>query len=212
MNSRELIHYCCEVNCEYMRLPAGALTEYQHIRKLYERLADQSLLCAGFWFRAKPCPKHEPAVDAFWHAVVAWADAFGVSVLEEPPELQDWDVTFLAPHVAFADYLRPTERRYMAPQGLHPADAIIELDIQWMKMVMQLTRKWGLVQHLKDLPAWREAQRLETELRDPDSPVRAAYLSSDLAFFAELFKPFDFKPETRKQLEDWLALARKGKA
>ncbi len=202
---RELIHYCCETNAEYMRLPAGQLHNYRQITALYQRLADQALLCAGAWLRSKPCPDHEPAVSAFWWAAVAWAEAFGTSIGVDPVE---WQEVFVLPHLDFASYLRPGERcEVIEPHAGQPAEVIMELDARWMRLVMKLTGKWGMWEHLKDLPALREAERLERELRAPDGQTRDAYLRSDLKFFRELFEPFPFKYQTRQQIKDWLAMA-----
>ncbi len=204
-NDRELIHHCCEVNREYMRLPAGELQNYQAIAGLYQRLAEQSLLCAGAWLRNHSCPDHEPAVDAFWWAVVAWADAFGISAGIEPVE---WGRKFLEPHFEFANYLRPcSQPDCIEAHAGKPGEVILELDVRWMTLVMKLTGKWGWWHHLKDMPAVLEAQKLETELRSTDGMVREAYLKSDLRFFKELFKPFPFTAQTRIQLMDWLAMA-----
>lgn len=205
MTTRELIHHCCKVNAEYMRLPAGELHNYKHLSGLYQRLADQSLLCAGAWLRDEPCPEHEPAVDAFWHAVVAWSDAFGISIGVDPVE---WGREFVHPHFLFADYLRPGEQlETIEPHAALPAEVIMELDIRWLKLVVKLTARWGLFHHAKDMPALREAERLERDLRAEDGQVREAYLKSDLKFFKALFEPFPFKYQTKQQIKDWLALA-----
>jgi hypothetical protein len=204
-NIRELMHYCCEVNCEYMRLPAGNLANYQTLSALYQRIADQSLLCAGTWLRDHECPDHEPAVDAFWWAVVAWAGAFGTSVGMEPVE---WGREFIYPHCMFANYLKPgPPPGEVEPHAGLPAETILELDVRWMKLVMKLTASWGFLHHMKDMQALHEAQHLEKELRAPDGTVRDAYLRSDLKFFQALFLPFPFKSETKQQLRDWLAMA-----
>jgi len=203
--ARELIHCCCEVNCEYMRLPAGELRNYKTLSSLYQSLADQSLLCAGAWLRSKPCPEHEPAVDAFWWGVVAWSEAFGISAGMPP---QEWRRVFVQPHLDFADYLRYGEDvEQIEPHAGLPAEVIIELDVRWMKLVMNLTSRWGFVHHMKDILALREAKRLERELQQEDGPVREAYLRSDLKFFEALFEPFPFRDQTQQQIKDWLAMA-----
>jgi hypothetical protein len=204
-NIRELMHNCCEVNCEYMRLPAGDLANYQTLSALYQRIADQSLLCAGTWLRNHRCPDHEPAVDAFWWGVVSWAQAFGLSIGAEQDE---WERVFVEPHIEFASYLKHGDYAEPLPiVGGPPADIILRLDALWMERVVKLTGRWGFLQHMKDMPALHEAQNLERELRAPDGDVRDAYLRSDLKFFQALFKPFPFKSETRQQLRDWLAMA-----
>jgi hypothetical protein len=202
---RELMRHCCKVNCDYMRLPAGELPNYETLTALYRRMASQSLLCAETWIQARSCADHEPAVDAFWWAVVAWADAFGISA---GVDMAEWSREFVSPHWEFADYLRPGEKvETIDPHAGLPAEVIMELDVRWMKMVIKLTARWGLFHHLLDSPALREARYLEAELRKPGSQVRDAYLRSDLKFFQELFKPFPFKKRTRQQLDDWLAMA-----
>lgn len=203
-DAKELILHCTHVNCNYMRLPAGELDNYQAISRLYQRLAEQSRVCAQSWCSNLPCPEHEPAVDAFWHAVVAWADALGISMGVDPVE---WRV-FVKPHFDFAEYLRPGEKlEVIEPHAALPAEVIIELDVRWMRLVVKLTTQWGLFHHLKDRPALREAERLERELRNGRGLVRDAYLRSDLKFFGALFKPFPFKYQTRHQIKDWLAMA-----
>lgn len=205
VDEKKLMHRCCEVNCEYMRLPAGSLDEYRHIAGLYQRFADQSLLCAGAWLRNRPCPRHEPGVDAFWWAVTAWTDAFGISI---GVDMAEWSRKFVHPHFEFARYLRPGEELpVIDPHAALPAETILELDVRWMKLVVDLTSRWGMLAHLKDMPALHEAQRLEKALRAEDGVARAAYLKSDLKFFQELFEPFPFEYKTRQQLNDWLAMA-----
>lgn len=203
MNRRELMVNCALVNLEYMRLPAGQLGDFREIVKFYERLAAQSLTCAQAWWDDKPCPKHEPALDAFWWAVVSWAEAFLISLGVAPRER--W--VFVNPHLTFARYLRPGEKpERIEPHAGLPAEVIIELDIRWLKLVVKLTSKWGLIQYLKAMPVLKEAKRLEGELRS-DGPVREAYLRSDLKFFDALFEPFPFKYQTQQQIKDWLAMA-----
>lgn len=202
---RKLMVRCTEVNRDYMRLPAGALDEYRNIASLYQRLADQSYECAQAWLRDEACPEHEPAVDAFWWAVVSWAEALGTSMGIEPDE---WYKVFVRPHRAFADYvLCGPHPEVIEPHAGLPAETILELDVRWMNLVVKLTSKWGMLAHLKDMPALHEAQKLEKVLRAPDGAARAAYLKSDLVFFRELFKPFSFEYKTRQQINDWLAMA-----
>ncbi len=202
---RGLIRHCCEVNCNYMRLPAGQLERYPNLIDLYQRIADQSLECANAWVRNLTCPDHEPAVDAFWWAVSAWAETFGLSA---GMPTQEWFTIFVYPHIEFARYLKPEGSvDAIDPHAGKPAETILELDVRWMKRVMILTGAWGWFVHLKDVPAVEDARCLERELRSEDSEARDAYLHSDLIFFHELFKPFPFKEKTREQLMDWLDMA-----
>ncbi len=204
-NIRELMHHCCEVNYNYMRLPAGQLDKYRNLTALYKRLAGQSLLCSDAWLHKRSCPDHEPAVDAFWWAVVAWAEAFGISVGMKPEE---WSRVFIDPHRQFAIYLKDYDSmETIYPHAALPAEAIMELDVRWMKLVIKLTSRWGLFRYLNDMPALREAQTLERELREDGSKVRDSYLRSDLVFFDALFKPFPFLEQTKLLLNDWLAMA-----
>lgn len=204
-DAKELILHCTQVNAEYMRLPAGELQNYKALSGLYQSLAEQSRVCAQGWCSNLPCPEHEPAVDAFWWAVVAWSDAFGISMGVDPVE---WGREFVNPHFDFAEYLRPGEKpEVIEPHAALPAAVIIELDVRWMRLVVKLTTRWGLRQHLKDRSALREAERLERELRNGRGLVRDAYLRSDLKFFDALFKSFPFKYQTRQQIKDWLAMA-----
>jgi hypothetical protein len=205
VNEKKLMRHCCEVNCKYMRLPAGSLDEYRNIAGLYQRLADQSLLCSQAWLQDEACPGHEPAADAFWWAVTSWAEAFGISI---GADMSEWERVFVRPHHRFADYLLcGPHPEVIEPHAGLPADTILELDVRWMKLVVSLTSKWGMLAHLKDMPALHEAQRLEKALRAENGAARAAYLKSDLNFFRELFRPFPFEPHTRQQLNDWLAMA-----
>jgi len=203
IDPKELILHFTHVNCNYMRLPAGEQSNYRAISNLYQSLAEQSRVCAQSWRSDLPAPWHEPAVDAFWWAVVAWADAFGISIGADPTE---WGRKFVKPHFDFACYLRPGEDpEPIEPHFGHPDEIIMELDVRWMKRVMTLTGRWGWFHHLKDMAALQEAHKLEGDLRDPNSGVREAYLRSDLNFFVALFEPVPFEVETSQQIKDWLA-------
>lgn len=201
MNPKETMLHCTRVNCDYMRLPAGE-AGLVNMAELYQRIAAQSLQCAQAWQKESPCPDHEPAVDAFWWAVVAWSDAFGLSIGVDQLE---WGKVFVSPHVDFANYLRPNSLPEPIPETSGtPAEIIIGLDTLWMEKVIRLTGKWGLLHHLKDKGAMTEAQRLGEELRNTESPTYKAYLESDLAFFRILFKPLPFSESTRKYIDEWL--------
>lgn len=212
MNNREIMLHCTKVNHDYMRLPAGKVAGLEALTALYKRIASQSLQCAQAWVQDSPCPKHEPAIDAFWWSVVAWADTFGLCIGVDQKE---WGRTFISPHYEFACYIKPLKDALFggnAPEPLpqvdgSPADIILKLDALWMERVITLTAKWGLLHHLKDKQAMTEAQHLDDELRNADSPAYKAYLESDLAFFHALFKPLPFSEETRNHIDAWLKSA-----
>lgn len=205
MNNKEIMLKCTRVNHDYMRLPAGKVTGLQAMAALYKRIAQQSLTCAQAWVQDNPCPDHEPATDGFWWAVVAWADAFGLSMGVDQVE---WGKVFICPHDNFANYLRPGGLPEPLPMvNGSPANIIMELDAKWMELVIKLTGKWGLIHHLKDRGALIEAQCLKDDLHNPQSPAYKAYLESDLAFFRALFKPFPFKKKTQRYINDWLRRA-----
>ena len=204
LNNREIMLKCTQVSCDYMRLPS-MVEGYSKVAALYQQIADQSKKCAQAWLKDKPCPPHEPAVDAFWWGVVAWADAFGLSIGVNPLE---WGRKFIAPHHEFADYLRPGRPpEPLSPVDGSPAGIILELDARWTALVIKLTARWGLTHHLKDVGAMVEAQRLQGELRRPDSPAYKVYLKSDVAFFKALFRNFPFSDKTRQHLNQFLEKA-----
>lgn len=205
MNNRQIILRCTDVNSRYIRLPAGSVSGLKNLRKLYKRMATQSLVCAHAWVEDMPCPNHEPAVDAFWWGVVAWADAFGLSMGVDQTE---WGRVFVAPHDEFASYLRPNGLPEPLPVvSGPPADIILRLDTLWMERVIKLTTRWGLMAHLKDKGALSEAQNLGADLRNPGSPAYKAYLESDLEFFRKLFVNFPFSQGVRKKLDDFITKA-----
>jgi len=188
-----------------MRLPAGKVVSLEAMTALYKRIASQSHDCAQAWVQDSPCPDHEPGADAFWWAVVAWADAFGLSM---GVDMAEWSRLFVYPHDQFANYLRPGN----LPPPLEevdgsPADVIITLDVAWTELVLKLTARWGFLHHFKDRAAVLEAQRLLAVLRTPGSPAYKAFLESDLTFFRHLFKPFPFSEQTREHINAWLKRA-----
>ncbi len=200
--NRDIILKCTQVNVDYMRLPAGMVDGYRDLVALYKRIARQSLDCAQAWVANRPCPDHEPAVDAFWWGITSWAKAFGLSVGADPWE---WPATFVAPHEEFAGYLRPGS----PGEGLeivtgNPGEMVMKLDAAWMMLVVKLTAQFGLFHHLKDHGAMMQARSLDQELRRPDSPAYKAYLESDLVFFRQLFKNFPFSQKTVVRLSEWL--------
>lgn len=203
--NKEVMLRCTLVNRDYMRLPAGKIAGLETMTALYKRIAKQSVQCAEAWVHDSPCPAHEPAADAFWWSVLAWADAFGLSM---GVDMAEWGRLFIYPHHQFANYLRPgNPPEPLAEIDGSPAVIILTLDALWMERVIKLTAKWGLFHHLKDRGAMDEAQQLDAQLRDPGSPAYKAYLESDLAFFRALFKPFPFSVPTRTYIENWLKRA-----
>lgn len=208
MKQKEIILNCTRVNHKYMRLPAGKVVGLETMTDLYKRIASQSLDCAQAWVQDSPCPDHEPAVDAFWWGVVAWADAFGLSM---GVDMAEWSRLFVYPHDQFANYLRPSNPPPpLEPVNESPANVILALDAAWTELVIKLTAEWGLFHHLKDRGAMLEAQRLQGELRTPGSPTCKAFLESDLTFFHHLFKNFPFSEQTRKYINAWLKRAEEG--
>jgi len=205
MKYKEIILNCTRVNHQYMRLPAGKVAGLEAMTELYKRIASQSLTCAQAWVQDSPCPDHEPAVDAFNWGIVAWSDAFGLSMGVDQVE---WGRVFIAPHHEFADYLRPGRPPEPLPtvDGA-PANIILTLDALWTELVIKLTARWGLLHHLKDKDAMIEAQSLQGKLRNPGSPAYKAFLESDLVFFHHLFKHFPFSEQTKKHINAWLKRA-----
>ena len=193
---------CCKVNRDYRRLPAGKVPGLETMTALYERIAGQSLDCALAWRDNELCPGHEPAVDGFWWGVVAWSDAFGLSMGVDQVE---WGRYFVATHEQFANYLRPGRPPEPLPTvDGSPAKIILTLDALWTELVIKLTSQWGFLHHLKDREAMLEAQRLQVDLQNPESPVYKAFLKSDLIFFRHLFKAFPFSTKTKKHINAWL--------
>jgi len=208
MNHKEIILNCTRVNHQYMRLPAGKVTGLEAMTELYKRIASQSLACAQAWVQDSPCPDHEPATDAFWWGVVAWSDAFGLSM---GVDMAEWSRLFVYPHDQFANYLRPgNPPSPLEPVNESPASVILTLDATWTELVIKLTAEWGFFHHLKDSGAMLEAQRLQGELRTPGSPAYKAFLESDLTFFRHLFKHFPFSEQTKKYINAWLKRAEEG--
>ncbi len=208
MKHKEIILNCTRVNHQYMRLPAGKMAGIDAMTVLYKRIASQSVDCAQAWVQDSPCPNHEPATEAFWWGVVAWADAFGLSMGSDQLE---WGRLFIYPHQEFANYLRPGSPPPPLEQvNESPANVILTLDAAWTELVIKLTAQWGFLHHLKDKDAILEAQKLGGELRTPGSPTYKAFLESDLAFFRHLFKLFPFSEQTRKHIAAWLKKAEEG--
>ncbi len=200
----EIMLRCTQVNHGYMRLPAGQVG-FDHVARLYKRLALQSLECAQAWHDHLDSPPQEPATRAFCCGVVAWADAFGLSLQLEQVE---WGTKFVAPHYEFANYLRPGKPPApLAEVEGSPVEIIMKLDAQWTGLVIKLTVKWGPWHHLRDWRALFEARRLIRDLRRPDSDAYKAYLKSDIEFFKRLFRPFPFSEGMRQLLDNKIKMA-----
>lgn len=197
-NPRELMLHCTWVNEAYMRLPAGMVNGYSLVADLYKRLATQSRICAEAWVNDQRCPAHEPAVDAFWVAVVPWAVSFGQSL--GVPQYE-WRNLFVAPHEQFVEYLCEGRSCDELPivSGT-PSEIIMRLDAEWMKMVASLTGRWAFWSYLKDMPALVQAKALDSALQQPGSEAQRAYLTSDLVFFRQLFAPFPFSAKMRADI------------
>jgi len=238
MDEKELILHCAQVNNEYMGKAAGQVKGYEKITALYRRLSKESLACAQAWLEGKPKPpKHEPALDAFWWALVPWAHAMGRDMRVDQRE---WFDKFVKPHYAFATYLRRWWLGWLQPvrwiqhsRGLEwgvpavpfqnqsrngvwpqlwPAseawNVILYNDVRWTKMVIGLTARWGVLQHFKDLPALWQTLRLLKELAPPyRRNTQHEFLVSDVEFFHELFKPFSFSRETDVMIQQFLRRA-----
>ena len=214
---------CAATNLTYMRATPAGRAGYGAVVDLYHRLAVQGQTCAEAWEAGQPCPSHEPAVDAFWWGVAAWANAFCADVMawlapyngrRLHHELQE---VFCRPHREFAQWLRPlgagsvgtrviTGYSPRVPAG-RPAQLILCHDAAWTGLVIRLTAMWGLVRHLKDLRALWQSLRLVRRLRGWPDPVARAYLESDLAFFRGLFGHFPFTPRLRSVLDCFLEAA-----
>jgi hypothetical protein len=202
-NPRELILHCTWVNEAYMRLPAGMVSGYNLVADLYRRLATQSRQCAEAWVNDQCCPDHEPAVDAFWVAVVPWAISFGQSLHLDPGE---WHQAVVHPHEQFVQYL--TNNTCDDPIKLisgTPSEIIMKLDAEWMSRVAYLTGRWAWFRYLPDIPALAQAKQLDSALQEPGSEAQKAYLKSDLVFFRQLFEPFPFSESMRSDINGILA-------
>jgi hypothetical protein len=207
----------------YMRGTPAAKAGYGAVVRLYQRIASQGLDCAKAWEQRRPCPPHEPAVDAFWWGVAAWANLFCADVAAWSGPVHARAIhdslleSFCRPHREFAQWLRPlrpasTEvplvASHAAPfNGASPAEIILAHDAAWTLLVIRLTARWGLVRHLKDLPALWQALLLVRRLRRWPNPVARAYLESDMKFLRELFGHFHFRPQVQLVLDRFLEAA-----
>ncbi len=224
MNAKRLMVHCAFVNYQYMDGKAGQLRGYESLVRLYRSIAGESLVCAQAMYEHKECPCHDPATSAFWWANVSWALAIGrgIGVDEE-----EWYEEFVAPHISFAVYLRPVAgglRELSIPSlSLRPhyehipevfafdvtaEDLIILNDVYWINLVINLTTRWGLLYHLKDIRAFFQSRKLMKQLRRRHSLAWEAYLESDIHFLNLLFEPCNFTPETRSIINKWLEEAK----
>lgn len=127
---------------------------------------------------------------------------------------------FIMPHWEFAYWLRPIDTglftnavglwsswpdRENAPG---PAKIILDQDADWTMQVLKWTARWGLRQHLRDLPALYQTLLLVRRLRQHDSAVARAYLESDLAFLQELFSHFPLGRRATTMIDVFLQVAR----
>lgn len=190
--NRDAILSAATLNASYMRLSAGE-TSYGMLKRLYQRIADESVTCATAFCQHDMCPPHRASVDAFWWAIVAWARNIGYDIMSMPGApwpLEIWNEAFVKPHLDFARYLR---RLYVyhdrIPRDVQLSDlsalgldypfvrngreitadedtgrVILEHDIQWMFLVIKLTVKWGLLSHLRWLPVLAQAFSLAGQL------------------------------------------------
>ncbi len=220
MTAPEVMAKCAANNLAYMRATPAGRAGYGAVVRLYERIASQSLDCARAWEAGMPCPPHEPVVDAFWWGVAAWANVFCADVAAWFGPVHAGIIhnglqeSFCCPHQEFAQWLRPEipGARMVAcysPQvvGSSPAGIILGHDAAWTLLVIRLTARWGLLRHLKDLPALWQSLRLVRRLRRWPDPVAGAYLESDVAFLREMFGHFDFRPHVRLALDRFLESA-----
>ena len=227
-----IIRSCAATNAAYMlETPAGT-AGYPAVVNLYAKIAAESLVLAAAWDEGGSCPPHDPAVDAFWCGVAHWSATFFHDVIQwwverrrsstdiEPvgalgkakaSDLLDAREVFYRPHQEFATWLRFAERPTyrIRPRAIDsPARIILEHDAAWTIGVIKLTARWGLVRHLKDLPALWQSVALVRRLRSFPNDAALTYLHSDLEFLERLFSNFPFSAEARAVLHVFLERAR----
>lgn len=188
-----------------------------------------------------PCPSHEPATEAFWWGVAAWTSDLTRDILlwhrrnpslkfgsvtgvelEQRTALQELQEVFCRPHREFAGRLRPLTHSELvkwadhwnpriAEDGWGPGSIILRHDAEWTGRVIYQTARWGLLHHIKDIPALGQSLLLIRRLkRNPFlDPVARAYLESDLVFLKNLFGNFTFTPLTQGILDRFLEEAGK---
>lgn len=129
---------------------------------------------------------------------------------------------FVMPHWEFAYWLRPMhEPPFSNAVGLwrtweghedwpetNPARIILDHDADWTMQVLKWTARWGLRQHLRDLPALYQTLLLVRRLRQHDNAVARAYLESDLDFLQELFGHFPLGRRATTMIDVFLQVAR----
>lgn len=228
LDPRRIILECARTNQKYMDLRAGR-AGYPKMVGLYRRIAEASVeLAMEYSSNARSPSPHEPVVDAFWSAVATWSAHFTMDLLdllgsyggtglqadtEAAAVRREIGERFIRPHQTFAMWLRPG-MIHIRPSpvtftGITPSRLILLHDYHWTLEVIRLTARWGLIHHLKDLPALLEARQLLQGLRRwPPSDAARAYLESDLEFLAELFSHFEFSPEVSGILRGFLGVAK----
>ena len=220
-DSRAVMVACAATNLAHMpTTPAGRASPGALV-KLYQRLAGQGLACAQAWKDGRPCPSHEPAVDAFWWGVAAWARSFSTDLVyltqsaDEPLLREEMQEVFCRPHREFACWLRPLDDRGMAGvfhayshvARTSPARLVLAHDAAWTSLVIRLTARWGLRRHLKDLPALWQSLSLVRRLKRWPDPTAVAYLESDLMFLRQLFDHFPFSSRLRAALDQFIDIS-----
>lgn len=217
-NPKKLMVHCALVNYQYMDLPVGQLHQFQAVIDIYRRIAGESLVCAQAMYEHKECPPHEPATSAFWWANVSWLMTIGKGIRVNQEE---WYEKAIAPHISFSLYLRPDgDLRNLGnpvplmrgpdydfisdPFAVSAEEFIILGDILYAKLIIKLTARWGLWHHLKDIRALFQSWKLIKGLKRRHSPVWEAYLESDIIWMRRFFEPFEFSPQTREKVDEWL--------
>lgn len=201
---RDKILQAAKLNAAYMDMPVGS--HYPSMVKLYRMIAREGVECARAYVNGDPPPKHSASLDAFLWGNVAWARSIGAFIVDDAGV---WEHLFVTPHFLFAQYLKfPVVPRKLqvAGKGLHPADLNLEHDRQWMWLVMKLTARWGLLSHLRYLPALAQSIRLAKHLKPYHrSQVTLNYIRADLAFLRLLFEVFLVnEPKIMKQCRSFL--------
>lgn len=221
MTDREIILQCAQTNQKYMHFRVGN-AGFPRVVKLYRRLAEASVALAEEYSSGAEHPSpHEPAVDAFWWALVGWSSRFMRDVLDRSPTAafkEEMLSQFWHPHLEFADWLRPLGVIPLypptPPMPKSATGVILCHDDFWTRQVIRLTARWGLLRgdlrQLKDAPALIETGLLLRRLgmwRYSNDPVALAYLESDIMFLGELFGHFHFPPKGETLLQRFLDLA-----
>lgn len=126
----------------------------------------------------------------------------------------------IMPHWEFAYWLRPMHKPpFSKALGLWrnwpdredapgPASIILDQDADWTMQVLKWTARWGLRQHLRDLPALYQTLLLVRRLRQHDNAVARAYLESDLDFLQQFFSHFPLGRRATTMIDVFLQVAR----